>query len=176
MSIWLTGNKSGFPQKLKSASYLIALGMLNLFFKEREKEKSGRIHDWAVAFLTSALTFILIRMVQCNFKTADPGKIIPTPERCQTSDHGCLINAASSYCRASAFSCALSRRHTIQWSGHGSWHGICGQNHEWVLPAGDGTVRVGGDAASHHAACCSHSCKGNLLALCWFCGHKERRA
>lgn len=36
-------------------------------------------------------------MVQCNLKCADPGKIIPTPEQCQPSDHGCLINAASSY-------------------------------------------------------------------------------
>lgn len=39
-------------------------------------------------------------MVECNFKSADPGKIIPTPEQCQTSNHGCLINAASSYCSA----------------------------------------------------------------------------
>ena len=82
-------------------------------------------------------------MVQCNFKSADPGKIIPTPEQCQTSDHGCLINAAFSYCSASVFSCILSRRHTIQWSGRGSWHSVCGQNHKRVLHAGDGTLRVG---------------------------------
>jgi len=83
-----------------------------------------------VAFLLSALTFVLICMVPCKFKCADPGKTIPTPEQCQTSDHGCLINGASSYCSASVFSCSLSYGYTIQWSGRSSWHGLCGQDCE----------------------------------------------
>lgn len=120
--------------------------------------------------------FILACILQCHFKSADPGNIMPTPEQCQASAHGCLINAASSYRSANVFGCAFSCRHTTQWSGHSSWHSICGQNPTWVLPARNGAVRLRrGDAGSQHTAFCSHSSRGNLLALCWFCGHKERR-